>query len=154
MPSKPSVILGISPGTRFMGYAVMSEGELIDWGIKSFNGKWSNSKGNKILETIQKMISAYQPSAVVVKVNQTPVTSKNLEMIYSEIKNYTKPNRLNLFFISIKDLKRTCFEVKNKQEMVEYLRQRFPETDKNFQRNAAGPNIRAFEAIAAIISIS
>jgi hypothetical protein len=30
-----------------MGYAVMSDGELVDWGVKSFKGKWSKKREKK-----------------------------------------------------------------------------------------------------------
>lgn len=154
MRSKPSIILGLSPGTKSMGYAVMSEGELIDWGVKNFRGKWSNSKKNKILRTIQNMISAYQPSMLAIKVNQTSLSSRNLKMIYSSIKEYTKKIRLKSAFLSIEELKQTCALVRNKQEMIKYLKQRFPELNRNLPRKGADTNSKEFEAIAAIISIS
>jgi RNase H-fold protein (predicted Holliday junction resolvase) len=154
MRLKPSIILGLSPGNKSMGYAVMSEEELIDWGVKNFRGKWSNSKKNKILRTIQNMISAFQPSMLAIKVNQTSLSSKNPNMIYRSIKENTKKIRLKSAFLSIEELKRTCAEARNKQEMVKYLKQRFPELNKNLPMKGTDTNSKEFEAIAAIISIS
>ena len=44
MINEPVRIIGINPGTRYLGIAVFIGPEPREWRIKIFNGKWSKEK--------------------------------------------------------------------------------------------------------------
>ncbi|GAF91324.1 unnamed protein product, partial [marine sediment metagenome] len=48
MPKKTLKIIGINPGTRYLGISVFQDSDLRDWRIKVFQEKWSEHKIKKI----------------------------------------------------------------------------------------------------------
>jgi len=148
MRPKPNTILGISPGTRSMGYAIMSDGELVDWGVKNFKGKWSKKREIKIFQIFQRLVNDYQVSGVAIKMSRFSERSRNLERIYLLIRTSTKKMGLRLFEFSIEEIKQNCENVRNKQEMVQFLKSRFPELNRELQRETQNNYFRQFESIA------
>jgi RNase H-fold protein (predicted Holliday junction resolvase) len=73
--AKTICVLGISLGTRALGFAVLKENKLIDWHIKSFKEAWSKHKETVILKTIEKIIKEYQVNCVAIK--SLPQTKPN-----------------------------------------------------------------------------
>jgi hypothetical protein len=131
-----------------MGYAIMSDGELVDWGVKSFKGKWTKEREHKILQIFQRLVIDYQVSGVAIKISRSAQRSKNLEHIYLLIRTSTKKKRLRLSELSIEDLKQSCSEAKNKQEIMNFLKRRFPELNKCPSSESYNDYLRQFEAIA------
>jgi len=152
MRQKQNIILGISPGTRSMGYAVMSDGELVDWGVKSFKGKWSKEKGEKILSAFQRLVGDYKITKVCLKVSCPSKNSQHLDNVYCMLKNSVKENSLKLLTFSIENLKRHCSQAKNKQCLIEFLKRRFPELNSNFLAKNNYFCHKLFEAIATTIT--
>ena len=67
MDKKPLKILGLNPGTRYLGMAVFQGPELRDWGVKTFKGQWSKEKLKKIKEIVSDLISRYDLNTLAIK---------------------------------------------------------------------------------------
>ena len=63
-----NTILGISPGTRFIGIAILADGKLVNWQVRSFPGEWSDEKLRVILAAIDTVIVRYRIEQVTVPV--------------------------------------------------------------------------------------
>jgi hypothetical protein len=131
-----------------MGYAIMSDGELVDWGVKNFKGKWSKERENKILQIFQRLVIDYQVSGIAIKISRSTQRSRNLERIYLLVRTTTKERRLKLSEFSIEELKQNCAKAKNKQELIQFLKRRFPELNRDLPRKTQDSYVRQFEAIA------
>ncbi|MEI6575110.1 MAG: hypothetical protein WCO63_02930 [Bacteroidota bacterium] len=151
MPGKPITILGISPGTRCLGYAILSDGELVDWGLKTFKGKWTKSRENKILMVFNRLVADYQVSAVALKVCRSVHRTSNLNWVYSLMKATVKKNGLKLSVFSIEKLKQNCHGAKNKRDIAQFVKSSFPELNDNLTGDPHGANLRQYEAIAVVL---
>jgi glycerophosphoryl diester phosphodiesterase len=120
MAKNTTILLGISPGTITMGFAVMGKIRLADWGVKNFRGKWSEAKLVKIISVISEITEKYKITAVVIKVPDPSRSSYALDRVVLEIKAYTKRKKIQLYTFSLDDLK-NCFTettAVTKREMV------------------------------------
>lgn len=97
---KRNIILGISPGTRYVGYAVMIDGELVDWGLKSFKGKWSNKKKSQILSSIQAIVARYFLQKINVKVINKHYRTGGYNALLDEIRLIADENPVKISFFS------------------------------------------------------
>ncbi|GAG60193.1 unnamed protein product, partial [marine sediment metagenome] len=87
MIRKPIKILGINPGTRYLGIAFFREAELRDWRVKVVEGKWSEEKVKKIKTIILSLIGKYEPDFLSIKKLNPLRTSSNLTRLSTKIKN-------------------------------------------------------------------
>lgn len=149
MRPKPNIILGISPGTRAMGWAVLSDGELVDWGVKNFKGKWSKKKEDKILHTVEMLITDYHISGVTIKRSHCTKSSRNSDKLTTSIKSSMRKMRVNFLEVIIDKLKQICGQAHNKKELADYLRNHFPELQRRHSKNTIKENLSNYEAIAA-----
>ena len=67
MIREPITILGISPGTKYLGIAVLRGPELRDWRVKAFKGRWSEGKLGKIEAVLASLVARYDPDILAVK---------------------------------------------------------------------------------------
>lgn len=150
MQRKPNIILGISPGTRSMGYAIMADGELVDWGVKYFQGKWTKAKAERIIRTIDKISKDYGITKISLKISKHTTSSKNLNKIYSKIKECTLSNGLTLEEFTIDDLKERCNKAKNLAEVRKFVIYRHPELGDMKSDKISIDYKRQMEAIAIL----
>lgn len=62
MTRRPLKIIGINPGTRYLGIAVFEGPELMDWRVKKLKEKWSKEKMKKAIKIISKFNELYKPN--------------------------------------------------------------------------------------------
>jgi Holliday junction resolvasome RuvABC endonuclease subunit len=105
MIREPLKILGINPGTRYLGLAVLYGQELMDWRVKVLNGKWSKEKMKKAIEIISDFIERYEPSVLAIKKPHPSRRSLNLARLVAKIKVFLKRKGLKIYQYSIKDLR-------------------------------------------------
>ena len=91
---KITKIIGISPGTRYVGYAIFYDSELRDWGVKNIEGRWSKEKQKKIMAFISDLIGQHKPNVLVVKALHPSRSSQNLNQLVRKIKEISKRKRL------------------------------------------------------------
>lgn len=105
MKRKRNIVLGISPGTRSFGYAVLRDGELVNWGLKTYRGKWSKGKQRTILDAVDELIVLHGITGIGAKVNHPSRSSKALESLYRKINQIAKKRNLHISCFTLGQLK-------------------------------------------------
>lgn len=153
MFKKPLTILGINPGSKYLGISVFQGPELRDWRIKSIKGKWSKEKMEKAKIIILNLIEQYKPDALTIKKLNPSRSSSDLNKLVTKIKALSEKKDLRVYEYSIKDLKDFFSqEAKiNKKKMSEIIASKYPDLfhELNNEKNHKNPyHIRMFEAVA------
>jgi len=145
-------IIGINPGTRYMGFAIFHGSELRDWGVKNIGGRWSKDKLKKAIEVISDMIGHNEPSVLSIKQLNPSRSSRNLNLLVSKIMELSKRKRLKTYQYSIDDLKAFFHSGKiNKRQLAEMLASDYPVLHYELEKEKAIINpyyVRMFEAVA------
>jgi polyhydroxyalkanoate synthesis regulator phasin len=153
MSREPNRILGINPGTRYLGLAIFDGSNLLDWRVKTFNGKWTKEKAERILDMIGEHIELYDINALAIKKLHPARTSKNLKILVSKIKALAKRKRMKVKSQSINELERFYLkgEKHNKRNLAEKIINEYPmlvyELNKEKSRKHSY-YMRAIEAVA------
>jgi len=149
---KPIKIIGISPGTRYMGFAIFYGSDLRDWGIKNIAGKRPEDRRNKALSVISGLIGHHRTNVLSIKELHPSRSSLNLDRLVSEIKAVSKRNGLRIYQYSINDMESFFCpdERANKKGMIESVVSRYPTLFHELNKEQANINpyyVRMFEAV-------
>mgnify|MGYP000846802982 CR=1 FL=1 len=123
-------MIGISPGTRTIGIAVIKDGTLIDWGVKIFKGEWSEEKRVRIIKSLEAYIIRYGISHMALKRIHPSRSSEALEEVVSGILTCAKRLRVKVKGYTMEELKRRCNGSGNKNSLTSYVFQNYPEVEK------------------------
>jgi Holliday junction resolvasome RuvABC endonuclease subunit len=153
MPKGPLKIIGINPGTRYLGIAVFQGPELVDWRIKALKGEWSKEKMKRATEIISDFIERYEPGVLAIKKLHPSRRSSNLARLVAKIKEFSKRKGLKVFQYSIKDLEDFFIQEEklNKKNLAEAIVSENPALFHELQEEKSHKNpyyIRVFEAVA------
>ena len=99
MPKEPLKIIGINPGTRYLGIAVFEGPNLMDWRIKVLKGNWSKEKIKKAIKIISEFIDRYEPDALAIKKLHPSRRSRNLAQLTAKIKEFSRRKGLKCLSI-------------------------------------------------------
>jgi Holliday junction resolvasome RuvABC endonuclease subunit len=150
---KNTKIIGISPGTRYAGFAIFYGSELRDWGVKNIEGRWSKEKQKRIMAFISDLIGQHKPNVLVVKTLHPSRSSLNLNQLVRKIKEISKRKRLRVHQYSIKELE-SFFHPDgriNKRVLAEKVAEKYSVLSHELKREKTIMNpyyIRMFEAVA------
>lgn len=152
------VRLGISPGSRHIGIAVLYNRELITWRVHTFRGKWSDAKRKTMLATLEKLFAAYAIEAVAVKVPDKLPDSFSFGQVLGVINVLCERKGITARYCTLSDIKRqfSSNEQVTKASIVSYLVHKYPELTTEYrreQRNQSQYYIRVFEALAAGLTL-
>lgn len=146
-------ILGISPGTRIIGIAVMHKGELVEWRVKTFSEKWSSEKRKAILETVKTLCDHHNIKLLSIKKIDLLRSSRELERLIVNIVKQAKRQRIKVQALSLSELD---YDIRtgNKQtkaNIAEHVAERHPEVRQEYlkeRNNRREYYTKMFEAIA------
>jgi Holliday junction resolvasome RuvABC endonuclease subunit len=146
-------ILGINPGTRYLGIAVLQGPELMDWRIKILKGKWSEEKMQKALGIVSDFMERHQPNILAIKKLHTSRRSENLLRLANKIKEFSKRKKIKVYQYSIKEVENLFIEDEklNKRNLIEVMAKRYPILYHDLNREKSHKNpyyFRVFEAVA------
>jgi len=146
-------IIGINPGTRYLGIAVFDGPELMDWRIKVLKGRWSKEKMKKAVGIISDYMERYQPNVLAIKKLHPSRRSKNLLKLANKIKELSKRKKLKVYQYSIKELERFFIEEGklNKRNLIEAIAELYPMLHYDLIKERKHRNAyhtRALEAVA------
>ena len=146
-------IIGINPGTRYLGIAVFDGPELMDWRIKVLTGKWSKEKMEKALGIISDLMEIYKPNVLAIKKLHPSRRSQNLERLVTGLKHFAKRKGLKVCQYSVEDLEEFFVQEDklNKKNLAEAIVLENPALFHELQKEKAHKNsyfIRVFEAVA------
>jgi len=147
------VLLGISPGTRVIGLAIMHKGELVEWKVKSFKETWSIDKRNAILDTIHRICGYYGIQTIAIKKSDPLRRFPQLEMIVAAIIRQAKRNKIAVHECSLSglDYDLQTGKKKTKDSISVEVVNKHPELRKKYlqeRNNRADYYTKMFEAIA------
>ena len=153
MPKKTLKIIGVNPGTRYLGISVFQDSDLRDWRIKVFQEKWSGEKITKIKKTILSLINDYEPNILAIKKLHPSRSSKNLKLLTAWIKESCRRKGLRILQFSIKELEDFFLpnEKLNKKNLTKKISTEYPELIHQINREKSNKNpyyIRMFESVA------
>jgi len=136
-----------------MGIAVFSGPELLDWGVKNIEGRWSKDKIAKIVALISDLIEQHKPDVLAIKKLHPSHSSKNLNRLVSRIKGLSRRRKLRVYQYSIKDLEDFYYPEGriNKRKLAEIVASEHPILSHELNREKTNRNpyhIRMFEAVA------
>jgi Holliday junction resolvasome RuvABC endonuclease subunit len=146
-------IIGINPGTRYLGIAVLDGSELMDWRIKVLEGKWSEEKLKKTTEILSELFNQYEPNALAIKKLHPSRRTENLLRLSDKIKNFARLKKLKVYQYSIKEIESFFIEDEklNKQNLIDTIANLYPILHHDLSKERSQKNayyIRAFEAVA------
>lgn len=153
MLKKPLTILGINPGSRYLGMAVFRGPELRDWRVKIIKGKGPKEKMEKIKEIVTSFIELYQADVLAVKKLHPSRRSGNLKRLVAKIKELSKRKGLKVYQYSMGDLE-VFFSPEeriNKKGLAEIITSKYPFLFHELKKEKSNKNlyhIRMFEAVA------
>jgi Holliday junction resolvasome RuvABC endonuclease subunit len=153
MSKKPLKIIGINPGSKYLGIAIFQGSDLRYWGIKVLKGKWSKEKMERAKEILSDLIDQYDLNVLAIKRLHPSRSSKNLNQLVARIKDFLKRKGLRIYEFSLKDLEKffSPEEKINKRKMAELVASDYPFLFQMLEKERRNKNpyaIRMFEAIA------
>jgi hypothetical protein len=153
MPSSPKTILGVNPGSRYLGLAVFHGLALVDWRIRVLKGRWSPHKLEKCYLTIRTCMERYRPDALAIKRLHPSRSSVHVRQITDAICSSFKQRGSAVYQYSIKPLEAHFLPDAplNRRELSARIVSQYPDLMGEFQKEAAAKNpyhVRMFEAVA------
>jgi Holliday junction resolvasome RuvABC endonuclease subunit len=153
MLKKTLRIIGINPGTRYLGLAIFEDWNLIDWRIRALNGKWSSKKIEKVISTINEYIELNDLNTIALKKLHPAKISKNLRKLVDRIKSLAARKRVRVFQYSIKEIERILLaeERHNKKSLAQKIVSDYPFLIHELEIERAHKNpyrMKMFEAVA------
>jgi len=149
-------ILGISLGTRLMGIAVLYDGELTDFRVRTFYGAWNTEKQKEMIDTIRQTINRYGITKIVVKTPKPFHCSQSINDLTSEILQLAEKLKIRIIICTISMLIRHNKEneISNKQSLIQSIIRKYPlhrqlaDLYVKERKNHAPYYVKLFEAIA------
>lgn len=154
MENATETILGISPGTTWLGIAVLRNGELIDWRVYRPKYTWSKAKHQRVMTYLNFLIDRYEVTGIALNPSAGKKNTVALKELYSGIRATARSQKLALSEYSFQELVRyTCTEnIEQKKDLPQAIIQHFPELTAlclKEKKNWNAYYIKMFEAVAA-----
>jgi len=151
-------IIGINPGTRYLGIAVLYGQELMDWRIKVLAGKWKEEKIRRAIGIVSDLIERYEPDILAIKELHPARRTARILRLANEIRDFARRKRLKVYQYSIKDIEKRFVkgERLNKWNFVEGMVKTYPAIRHEVDRERSRRNpyyIRVFEAIGLAYTV-
>jgi len=146
-------IIGINPGTRYLGLAIFQDWNLIDWRIKNLEGKWSTKKIDKVISALKEQIELYDLNAIALKRVHPAVSSKNLRKLIDRIKSLAAQKRIKVYQYSIKEVEGILLAEgrHNKKSLAQKMSADYPVLIYELEKEKTNKNpyrMKMFEAVA------
>jgi Holliday junction resolvasome RuvABC endonuclease subunit len=147
---KETIVLGISPGTRSVGFALMCGNELLGFEIQSFKETWSRKKLRRILEAISFQIIQYDIREVAVKVPDNMPASKGFSQIIGSMNVLFEAKKIKKKYYSLTDIQKKLGIADGTQELIaEAMAQKYPALSRAHSKKHLKIYYRKlFEAVA------
>ncbi len=145
-------MLGISPGTRRMGVAVVKEGKLSHWQVQTFPGVWSNSKLECILKVIIGYIEQHSVERIAIKIPDALPTSTAFIQLIGSLNVMAQSMSVPVQYCTLRDLKLAYAETEDisRTSLIESMAKQHPELLPEYhkeKRNKEGYYYKMFEAV-------
>lgn len=96
-----------------MGIAVIRDGELIAWMVKTFDGAFSKLKLVRIIKSLEHILAEHNARTIACKVTEKHKTSAYIRQIVSGIKKVAKRSNIPVAEYALHNLKSYCQQTTN-----------------------------------------
>jgi len=148
-------ILGISPGTRSVGFAVLKDGKLTEYRVQSFQEAWTYQKLKKIINCIRQEIERNGIQGIAVKIPDTQPTSSSYIQLLGAMNVCFERKGIKARYYTLSDIKwhfRPDRRV-NKAVLAECTIAKHPDLLPEYRKEQGNRNVyydKLFEAVAAV----
>lgn len=145
--------LSIIPGSRYLAIAVFYDTDLRDWRIKDIREKGIKKRIEKAKGVLADFINRYNPHVLAVKKLDPIRSSRNLDNLTRQIRDFAKRRGLKVYQYTLAEIKASIAPGQriNKRDLAELMVSQYPELLSDFekeQRNRNAYYLREFEAVA------
>lgn len=149
-----AIVLGISPATRGIGFAVLTGHKLTDWKMQSFQQGWSTQKLHSMLEVVKQYMKRHQVDAVAIKIPDELPVSKNYIQLVGALNVLFERQGIKPMYYTLSDLKQHYCKAgkSNKAILSDCIVYTYPELLPEHRKEQANRNsyyTKIFEAIGA-----
>jgi Holliday junction resolvasome RuvABC endonuclease subunit len=132
MPNENNAILSIDPGTRYMGYAGFTEGELADHGVKTIRQNGSlRIMLNHIDTVVGRLINEKKPAVVIIEKNNFSQIRQNvrLAIVTQRLRLIARQSRIQFAELDARTVRKIVCNDGNatKRELARTICTRYPE---------------------------
>jgi len=121
-----AIILGVSLGTRIVGFAVMRNGELVNYRIKCFKERWTKAKRDTIVTYVKKLDEYYSITAVAIRACEPIRSSTRLNTLTENIKKELGNYNAKVFAYSMVTVKLGLgIPHANKKGLMEFIAEKY-----------------------------
>lgn len=147
-------ILGVNPGTRRLGVAVMRNGKLVHCEIKSFTGKWSYEKLQEIIAFLEAIVHRDGITKIAVKIPDVLPTSLGFTQVIGSLNALCDRVGIRPRYFTFSEVKaRHCKEEKpTAAHLMAAFVGKYPELRPHYQKEQQNEEAyyrKVFEAVAA-----
>ena len=148
-------ILGLSPGSRDIGVAVLQDGTLKEWRIVSIRAKTLQEKIQMLKQILNRLHRSYQLTSVAMKGIHLHPSFVQLECVTHEIQSFAHEHRLRVQIFSLTKLKNTLMVPKGEDRcfMADLIADHYPVLYSELRRRIIRNNsysLKIFEAVAVV----
>jgi Holliday junction resolvasome RuvABC endonuclease subunit len=152
MPKEAFKILGINPGLRYLGIAVLQGVGLRDWRVMTIPGTQPEDKAKGALRLVSKLIDEHEPNVLAIKKLHPARSSRALARWVAQVRDLAKGKGLRVYQYSVRDLEAFIApgERTNKRRMAEAIACEYPALLHELGRERRSRNayhLRMFEAV-------
>jgi len=151
-------ILGIDPGTRFTGIAVLRNRKLVEYQVKTYLGAWSPKKLQAIIIMLAAVIERYGIRDVAVTVPDSLPDSLGFTQLIGSINALCDRKGIRPYYSTLSDLKaKYCGGKGNNKDLMAAIALKYPELVLEYrkeEKNKEGYYHKVFEAVAAAALLS
>ena len=153
MTRHPKLILGINPGTRYVGLSCFVGNDLRDWRLKVIRGKWSSAKRKKLDAALYDYIDRFKPIAIALKKLDPARSSPQLRAFAASLRSFARRKHISVHEYTIKEIESLVLgeERKNRHRLADAIAQEYPILLSELNRELSHKNayhLRMFEAVA------
>lgn len=154
MAKAPRTVIGINPGSRYVGYAVIRDGDLREWGVKAFLAKNSQKKFERTKKPIIELIGLYEPTVLSMKETHPSRRSPYLNKLVITLKSIGRSRKIPIFEYDIETLREQCAGnemITNKKKLAEAMAAEFPALNNDLaqeKKHKRPYHVIMFEAVA------
>lgn len=147
-----TTIIGISPGSRYLGVAILKGSKLIDWRIKVIRAKTLIERINILERIILKLNRIYRPNYIALKGVHSSRSSRQLDGLLIAIREFSERLEIDIHEYSLEKIKAILLDGKkgNKRMLGEHLASMYPVLYRELRekKNTDKYRIKIFEAVA------
>lgn len=145
-------ILGISLGTRRIGFAVVRDGKLIYSQMKTFPGAWSEKKLRRVIQTVTGYVESHSLRRVAIKIPDALPSSKAFIQLTGSLNLTFQRKGVQFRYYTLKELKHLYVgtEDVSRTSLIESIVKRYPRLLPEYQRekrNEEAYYYKMFEAV-------